>query len=162
MVRVGCPWRIAIFRLLSAVILASCAQFKQLAAPKLEKPTVELVGLKLGRFSFTEQKFNVRLKAANPNDVDIPVAFIHFTLVVQDTRLANGSVDEPFILPAKGSAEFEVALSTSLLKMAGQISRLLKARQEKVDYRISGQLGVDIPFVGPFPFEKIGTINLKR
>ena len=147
--------------LLPLLLLVSCAQLS-IMPPKLVEPTVELISIKLGKLSFFEQKLIARLKVTNPNDLEVPVASLSCFVELENNMVASGLSTEPFVLPAMAEHEFEMLISTSAIKMSRSIARFVKARKESVEYRVSGKLKVDIPFVGPFSFEKDGKVEIKR
>ncbi len=147
--------------LIVLLLLTSCTHLTM--DPKdIQKPTVDLIGLRVGKLSFFEQKLIARLKVFNPNDLEVPVAFISCFLEVEDLMAANGIVSKPFVVPALGEHEFDMVISTSILKLSRPISKLIKSHKKRVEYRVSGQLKVDLLFVGPFDFEKKGSVDLEH
>jgi LEA14-like dessication related protein len=151
--------------IVSILLLSSCSfldMFPGMATPKLEKPTIELLDVKLGKYSVFKQDLVVRLKVSNPNKMAIPIASMSCSLKLEDMVVANGRISEPFVVPASGEYVFDMQVTTSILQMSKPISKLLKLRKEIVDYQVSGRLKIDILFVGPFSFEKKGQIRIER
>jgi LEA14-like dessication related protein len=153
-----------LFGVLLVLLLTSCSFFeripKMFTPAKLEKPTIELVNVRVGKLSLFSQKLVVRLKATNPNDLKIPIASLSCSLELEELIVANGLVSEPFVIPALGEYEFDVTVSTSILKMSRPLAKLLKAKKKTVDYRVSGMVKLDILFVDTFSFKKEGKIDI--
>ncbi|MBF0191376.1 MAG: LEA type 2 family protein [Magnetococcales bacterium] len=129
--------------------------------PKLDKPRLSLVDIQLSKTNHNKMapRFRVRLKVENPNDIDFPIGGIECRVELQGMAFATGQSSEFFTVPAKGDAEFDVEVTTELMKAMKQISVLLRKGEASLDYRIVGKIHVEIPFVGAVSFDKNGTLK---
>ncbi len=146
------------------VLLSGCVGLDSMVPPKvkLEKPRLSLVSIhviKTGKASIWEPKFRVRLNVENPNDIEFPIGGLDFRIELQGMTFASGVSAEFFTIPPKGGAEFDVDVSTGLLKAMKQISTLLRSGQAKAEYRIVGQIYVELAFVGAVAFDQRGVLQ---
>ena len=94
-----------------------------------------------------EQRLQVDLRVRNPNDFDLEVTGLDFTLHLNDKRLARGLSNKPSTIPRLGDSVLSVETTTSTLDVMRQ---LLNFRQDQdVTYQIEGVLhskGTRLPF----------------
>lgn len=142
---------------LLAAGLAGCALF----APKLEKPELSIVGVQVVDAQFMAQRFNVKVRVRNPNDRELPITGIEYTMQVAGEDFGRGMSAKSFVVPALGEAEFDMIVTTnlagSLLKL---LPRLQGAGREAIDYRIEGTVRTDLMFLRRIPFTQKGTFAL--
>ena len=112
-----------------------------------ESPEVLLVNIKPLDTTIFEQRLQVDLRIRNPNDFDLEVTGIDFTLHLNDKRLARGLSNKVSTIPRLGDSVISVETTTSTLDVVRQ---LLKFRQDQdVTYQIEGVLysqGTRLPF----------------
>ncbi|HUA88902.1 MAG TPA: LEA type 2 family protein [Steroidobacteraceae bacterium] len=138
-----------------ALAVSGCVLAPKLEAPQLQVTDVQVVGGDL--FS---QRLKVRVHVDNPNDRALPVARIVYTLEVQGQELANGESDAAFTVPPKGSADFDMNVTTNL---AGALLRVLGGPTPKaLDYRMSGKVTLSEGLFRTIPFQQRGTFSLDR
>ncbi|MBF0180875.1 MAG: LEA type 2 family protein [Magnetococcales bacterium] len=149
------PW------LLATGLLASCGAVKAMlpARPKLEKPELSVVDVLALKQSLKENRFRVRLKVFNPNDIEVPIGGLELTVELQGMTFATGSSSDFFTIPAKGNTEFDLEVTTGVLKALEQVSTLLRKHEATAEYRIYGRIHVEIPFVGALNFDKQGVLS---
>jgi len=116
-----------------AALLAACA-----TAPKLEPPKVSITDLKVVSAEVWVQHLKVRLQLHNPNDRELPVKALEYTIEIAGQNVGNGSYAESFVVPAHGDAEFDTNVTTNLagavLKLVTHVPRTLIA------YRLAGKI----------------------
>jgi LEA14-like dessication related protein len=116
-----------------AALLAACA-----TAPKLEPPKVSITDLKVVSAEVWVQHLKVRLQLHNPNDRELPVKALEYTIEIAGQNVGNGSYGESFVVPAHGDAEFDTNVTTNLagavLKLVTHVPRTLIA------YRLAGKI----------------------
>ena len=116
-----------------AALLAACA-----TAPKLEPPKVSITDLKVVSAEVWAQHLKVRLQLHNPNDRELPVKALEYTIEVAGQNVGNGSYAESFVVPAHGDAEFDTSVTTNLagavLKLVTHVPRTL------IPYRLAGKI----------------------
>lgn len=147
------------FVLASAVLLAACATMNQ----KLEAPKLELLGVQMLSTDMFAQRFKVRVKVVNPNDLELPVRGLEYTIIMMGDSFAEGTSTESFVLPALGEAEFEMLVTTNFVSSFGRLlSRVGGGKLENIDYEIAGKVMVDKGMVRKIPFNHRGTVDFSR
>jgi LEA14-like dessication related protein len=140
--------RAASARLFAALIalLAACA-----TAEKLEPPKVSIVGLHVVSAEVWVQHLKVRLQLHNPNDRDLPVTALEYTIEIAGQNIASGSYAESFVVPAHGDVEFDTNVTANL---ASALLRLLThVPSTLVPYRLAGKITL-AEGLGRIPFEE--------
>ncbi|MBF0613605.1 MAG: LEA type 2 family protein [Magnetococcales bacterium] len=143
------------------LLLSGCVGLTDWTGPKLEHPRLSLLEIHQSekKNSKWAPRFRVRLRVDNPNTIEVPIGGIECRLELQGMSFATGQSSEFFTIPAKGSAEFDVEVSTELMKAMKQLSVLLRKGEAVVDYRLVGKIFVELPFLGAVPFDKSGTLH---
>lgn len=148
-------------RLIAAVALltsAGCTGLGDLQTPKLD-----VVGVQMLSTDMFAQRFTVRMHVQNPNDIELPVKGIDYTLLLMGDLFAEGTTNEPFVLPALGEAEFDMTVTTNFVSSLGRlISRMGGGKLENVEYELAGTLLIDKGMVRKVPFNKKGTVDFTR
>ena len=110
-------------------------------------PEVLLVNITPLDATMFEQRLQVDLRVRNPNDFDLEVTGLDFTLHLNDQRLARGLTNKTSTIPRLGDAVISVETTTSTLDV---IRHLLKLSQrQEVSYQVDGVLysqGTRLPF----------------
>jgi len=118
-----------------AALLASCA-----TAPKLEPPKVSITGLKVVSADVWVQHLQVRLQLHNPNDRELPVKALEYTIEIAGQNVGNGSYAESFVVPAHGDVEVESNVTANL---AGALLKLVThVPQTLIPYRLAGKISL--------------------
>lgn len=141
------------------VLLAACASL----GPKLEAPRLELVDVQVLSTDVFAQRFKVRLKVVNPNDLELPVRGLEYTIIMMGDSFAEGLSDQAFVLPALGEAEFDMLVTTNFVSSFGRLlSRVQGGKLENIDYEIAGKVMVDKGMVRKIPFNHRGTVDFSK
>lgn len=144
----------ALGAVLMAAALAGCAY------THLEKPRLEVLDVQLLKGDLLQQQLKLRMRVENPNDRALPVKGITYELAVAGEDFAHGESERDFIVPALGSAEFDVNVTanaaTALLKILAGGRRL-----ESVDYRLTGKVALSSGMLRSIPFDETGKIHLR-
>jgi LEA14-like dessication related protein len=145
--------------LAAAWLLAGCASLPR----NLETPRVELLGIQTMSADMFAQKFRVRVKVANPNDLELPVRGLDYRIFLMGDSFAEGLSSDRFVLPARGEAEFDMVVTTNFVSSLGRlVSRVGSNRLDNLDYEIAGQLLLDRGIVRKVPFSRTGKVDLSR
>ena len=136
-------------------VLAGCAP-KQFVQPQLS-----LSGIGIKELSVFQQRFEVRLHVHNPNTYALPVQRMEGSFELEGEPLGTGTSDTPFTVPAMGDAEFTVDVVTNLAPSVIRVIDKLNRGENTVSYHAKGTLTTSVPFVGPFPFDTTGTLQLR-
>jgi LEA14-like dessication related protein len=138
--------------------LAACSGLGDLQTPQLE-----VLGVQMMSTDMFAQRFTVRMHVQNPNNMELPVKGIDYTLLLMGDLFAEGKTNEPFVLPALGEAEFDMTVTTNFVSSLGRlISRVGGGKLEDIDYELAGTLFVDKGMVRKIPFNKRGTLDFTR
>jgi LEA14-like dessication related protein len=145
-------------RVLAAVLMV--AVLTGCAYSHLEKPKLEVVDVQLLKGDLLQQQLKVRMRVRNPNDRQLPVAGITYELAVAGEAFAHGESERDFVVPALGSAEFDVNVTANA---ATALLRLLAGgrKLDSVDYRLTGKVALSSGMLRSIPFDEQGKINLR-
>ncbi|HKE61362.1 MAG TPA: LEA type 2 family protein [Nitrospira sp.] len=138
------------------VLIASCSTM-----PKdFEAPRVNISDLTPKEMAIFEQKFDVKLRIQNPNDVDLSVNGMRFDIELNEREFANGMTGERLTVPRFGSQTVDVEVFTTLASFLRQVQDLNTSGGQKVRYRLKGTAFVDSPGTFKAPFDEKGEIEL--
>ncbi len=135
--------------LLAVGLLAGCAGL----GTKLESPKVSILGVQTLTTDMFAQKFKVRLKVENPNDLELKVTGLEYQILLMGDSFAEGNSTDRFLLPAKGEA---------VSSLGRLISRVGGGKLENVDYEIVGTVYVDKGMIKKIPFQDHGQVDFSR
>lgn len=144
--------------MLLAMFLSSCASLPDdlVAAPELDLRDIEIVGV-----GFKNQTFLLSFDVSNPNPFPLPVRNIGYDIRLDGNRFASGATDCEFTVPAGGETDFAISVELDLLQTAPQLLSVVRDGADRViQYDLSGQLAVDIPFTPALKYRDSGTIKL--
>jgi len=140
---------------LAAALLPACS-----LGPKLEAPKLSIVGVQVVSAELWAQRLKVRLHVHNPNDRELPVKGLEYTIEIAGKQFANGQSAASFVVPPRGDAEFDTNITTDL---AGAGLRLLArgpdALAEGVPYRLSGKVWLASGWWRSIPFDQRGSFK---
>jgi len=141
--------------LLLAAALSGCALF----APKLQTPKLSIVDVEVREASFLEQQLRVRVRVENPNDRSLPIRGLSYTVYLAGQELATGVSDAGFVVPALGTAEFNMDVTANA---AGALFAILgQPRGRGVDYLMKGRVELSRGWLPSIPFQERGTFTLR-
>jgi LEA14-like dessication related protein len=142
-----------------AFLVAGCASM----GSKLESPHVSVLNVQMLTTDMFAQKFRVRLKVENPNDIELKVTGLEYEILLMGDGFAEGNSSDRFLLPAKGEAEFDMNVSTNFVSSLGRlISRMNGGKLENIDYEIVGQVFVDKGMLKKIPFSDKGKVDFSK
>ena len=142
-----------------AVVLAACTTL----GPDLRAPQLEVLAVQMLSTDMFAQRFKVRVKVQNPNDLELPVRGLEYTILMMGDSFAEGMSDQAFVLPALGEAEFDMLVTTNFVSSFGRLlSRVQGGKLENIDYEITGKVMVDKGMVRKIPFNHRGTVDFSR
>lgn len=140
---------------LGAALLCACA-----LAPKLEPPKLSIVGVQVVSGELWVQHLKVRMHVHNPNDRELPVKGLEYTIEIAGEQFASGESAASFVVPPRGDAEFDTNVTTNL---AGAVLKLLargpNALAEEVPYRLSGKVSLASGLWRSIPFDEHGSFR---
>jgi LEA14-like dessication related protein len=154
------PWFRLLLAMTVAVVFAGCAAL----GPKLQAPDLSIVSVDLVKGDLFEQRIKARMKVKNPNELELAVKGVTYTIELGGEPLGHGLSGSSFIVPAKGEAEFDMLVTVNL---AGTLLKLVeKARSSggslnQVDYRLRGQVRLERGALRTVPFDEKGVLKLR-
>lgn len=139
---------------LVAGLLSGCATL----LPKLEPPRLTLLTVAVNAVGPLQQQLRLGLHAENPNARAIAVRGIDITLEISGERVAQGATAAAFNLPAQGSADFDLDVTTDLNEALRVMTAALG--HHSVDYRLHGTVHLQGGIISNLPFDQHGTVRL--
>ncbi|MCE1244243.1 LEA type 2 family protein [Oryzomicrobium sp.] len=148
----------AVFALLAlcAALLAGCSALSGYP----NRPEVSLSSLQVDEVRLFEQRFRLLLRVRNPNDRDLPVEGLEFTLDLNGEPLARGQSAEAVSVPRQGEAVVTVFATSDLNGWLKQFRKLRRDGDgrlpETLPYRLKGT--VSAGGLGKIPFTRDGEV----
>jgi LEA14-like dessication related protein len=141
--------------LMAVALLGACA-----LAPKLEAPQLSVTDVQVVSGDLWQQRLKVRMHVQNPNDRELPVKGITYTLEVEGQQFASGESAESFVVPALGQADFDMSVNANL---AATFMKLLAhgGDAKSLDYHLSGKVALSSGWLRSIPFEQHGSFKLQ-
>ena len=118
-----------------------------------ESPEVLLVNIIPLDMTMFEQRLQVDLRVRNPNDFDLEVTGLDFTLHLNEQRLARGLMNTAATIPRLGDAVLSVETTTSTLDVVRQF--LTFRRNQDLTYQVNGVVHTQNIVL---PFENTGVL----
>jgi LEA14-like dessication related protein len=123
-----------------------------------QAPTLTVVNIQLGHSDLWQQHLQVRMSVHNPNDRELPVQGLSYTLDVNGEECAHGESGASFVVPARGDAEFDMSVTANaaavLLRMFGH------GNAPALQYRIRGKVELSSGLLRSVPFDQHGELPL--
>lgn len=136
------------------LLLSACTGLLGLA----QKPEISLAGLSVLQVGVFEQRFALKLRIQNPNDVELPINGLSFDIQLNGQPFAHGLSDKAVIVPRYGEALLDVAATSTLGSALKQLRELQKSGRDRIGYRLAGRL--QLQGMGSQPFERRGDLQL--
>ena len=133
--------------------LAGCALFDH-----WQTPTLSVVSIQLGHSDLWQQHLLVRMGVHNPNDRELPVEGLSYTLEINGEECAHGESGASFIVPARGDAEFDMNVTANAA--AALLRMFAHGNAAAVQYRIHGKVQLSSGLLRSVPFDQQGALPL--
>ena len=144
--------------LLSLGLLLCFAGCSSLISDDLRDPSVRLLKVDVVKAKLLEQKFVLHFRIDNPNNMSLPVRFLHYKVRLNGVPLAEGESDRDFVIPAKGHQNFQIPVRTNLWRHLKQIVNLLEDPNEPISYQLQGEVKTGLMFGRSVHLERNGEI----
>ena len=141
-----------IFGTVAILTLAACATLQ----PKLEMPKVVLEGIEIDQLGSDRVLLKVDLQIDNPNERDVTVDALDFTLDVAGVRVGSASLPRAIVLAAHRVTLAELGARTSVNDLARAFDAAL--REGDWSYELAGTIIVNGQ---RWPFIRQGKKNLR-
>jgi LEA14-like dessication related protein len=120
-----------------SMLLASCSTLQ----PKVEQPTVKVVGLQLLPARGLNQPIAVSLLIANPNDRDLTLRGMSYSLGIEKFDVLSGVSDQLPTLTAYKETPVNLVVTANILQVVRLIEHFSrKGVNENVNYNFSAKL----------------------
>ncbi len=126
----------------------------------VEAPHVALGNVRLLESRGLMQRIRVDLLVSNPNDFDIPLTGLDFSMTVNGADFANGLSEAAVTLPRRGQATVPVEVTIKMLTVFNQIQAVQK--RGALDYRLTGKAYLDHLLLPSVDFDRTGSLSLQR
>lgn len=125
--------------LVAIALVSGCAITGDLA----NAPRVSLADLRLAEVGLLEQRYVAWLRIQNPNDTDLNVRGMEYTIYLNGRKFADGVSDRDFSVPGYGEEIVEVNLTSTALRVLDQFRSLSEGESQVLRYRIAGSLSLE-------------------
>jgi LEA14-like dessication related protein len=144
--------------LLVSFVLSACAAMEVAIDP----PVVSLRNVEVTEVDFSKQTFVLSFDVTNPNSFSLPINHVSYGVKLDKQRFASGETVASFTVPANSDSEFAISVDLDLFRTAPQLLYTFRdGASRDLPYELSGEFGIDIPFVSSVPFEYSGEIRLR-
>ncbi|HSX84220.1 MAG TPA: LEA type 2 family protein [Cellvibrio sp.] len=125
------------FFMIFSLVLAGCSSLQ----PKLEQPTVKVAGLQLLPAQGLTQPIEVSLLIANPNDRDLTLRGMSYTVGIENFDVLSGVSDQLPTLAAYQETPVKVVVTANVLQLVRLIEHFGRnGVKENVNYNFSAKL----------------------
>lgn len=130
-------FRSALILCLGFLLLAGCSSLN----PRLEQPTVKVAGLQLLPAEGFNQPIEVSLLIANPNDRDLNLRGMSYTVGIENFDVLSGVSNQLPTLTAYQETPVKVVVSANVLQVVRLIEHFSRVGvKENVNYNFSAKL----------------------
>ena len=132
--------------LLTFGLLVSLGGCSSLLTDDFRDPEVRLLKVDVVKAKLLEQKFVLRFRIDNPNDMSLPIRGLNYNVKLNGVLLAEGQSDKSFTVPARGHQTFEVPVRTNLWRHLKRIVNSLEDPDEPISYQLQGEVKTGLMF----------------
>ena len=141
-----------------ALTLAGAVAGCSVLGARLQAPTLAVVNIQMGHSDLWQQHLQVRMSVHNPNDRELPVQGLNYTLEVNGEECAHGESGASFVVPARGDAEFDMNVTANAA--AALLRMFAHGNAGAVEYRIRGKVELSSGLLRSVPFDQHGQLQL--
>ncbi len=126
----------------------------------VEAPQVALESVRLLEAKGLVQRVRIDLLVSNPNDFDIPLTGLDFSMTVNGADFAKGLSEETVTVPRSGNAVVPVDVTINMLTVFNQIQAV--QTRGALDYRLTGTAYLDHLLLPSVDFDRTGSLSLQQ
>jgi LEA14-like dessication related protein len=123
-----------------------------------QNPTLAVVNVQMGHSDLWQQHLQVRMSVHNPNDRELPVQGLSYTLDVNGEECAHGASGASFVVPPRGDAEFDMNVTANAA--AALLRIFAHGNAGPAEYRIRGRVRLSSGLLRSVPFDQHGELRL--
>lgn len=139
--------------LAAVALLGACTAI----VPHFEHPQLSVAAVEVRDASLAEQHLKVRMHVQNPNDRELPIEGIRYSMQLAGEDFGQGATAEAFTVPAHGEADFDMLVTTNLTAAFLRLLPRLKDRNHPIEYRVTGEVKTALRFLRVIPFDERGS-----
>jgi LEA14-like dessication related protein len=124
----------------------------------MEPLSVTLADVRPSQMGLLEQEFMMKIRVQNPNNVEVPLQGVAFSVELNGKNFAKGVSRQDGTVPAFGDVVLDVKAISTLGDVLNQVGALRDGPPGKITYRLHGKLAP--AGGGSLPFDSIGSIDL--
>ena len=117
----------------------------------IDPPRVSIIGVHIVSSELWLQHLRVRLRLHNPNDRELPVTGLEYTVEIAGQEVGSGAAGESFVVPPHGDAELDTSVVTNVA--AAALKLISHGPRTLVPYRLTGKVFL-AQGLGRVPFEE--------
>lgn len=140
-----------------ALIVLLAGQGGCVAPQKVQAPSIALQDVKLLNAEGFTQRLQVELLVSNPNDFDIPLTGLKFSMQMNGLDFAEGLSNQRVDIPRLGRAVVPVEVTVSVLAVMKQLQAI--QMKKGVDYRVAGTVYLDHVLLPSVDFDRQGKVD---
>lgn len=144
--------------LLTLGLLVSLGGCSSWLTDDFRDPEVRLLKVDVVKAKLLEQKFVLRFRIDNPNDISLPIRGLNYNVKLNGVLLAEGQSDKSFTVPARGHHTFEVPVRTNLWRHLKRIVNSLEDPDEPISYQLQGEVKTGLMFGRSVHLQRNGEI----
>jgi LEA14-like dessication related protein len=153
--------RVALRFMASVVAIAWAVQpFDGGAAPKIQPPTVDVVGLTVLPAAGSKQRFRVALTIDNQNTEPVAFAGLKFTLRLAGEGVLDGRSNAAFTVPALDRATVAIDVESEIVSSLSRLMSYTQGPSNALPYEIFGMLYLNRRINNALPFSRSGEAPL--
>ena len=155
-------WQTPLARILSLLLtlglLVSLGGCSSWLTDDFRDPEVRLLKVDVVKAKLLEQKFVLRFRIDNPNDISLPIRGLNYNVKLNGVLLAEGQSDKSFTVPARGHQTFDVPVRTNLWRHLKRIVNSLEDPDEPISYQLQGEVKTGLMFGRSVHLQRNGEI----
>ncbi len=123
-----------------------------------ETPHVSLVGIQPIEMGLLEQRYELQLRILNPNDKEIPVKGLSYSIEINGHVFAYGVSRQPVTIPPFSEALLDVEVVSNLLNIMQQFQEKSGESSNSLKYRLRGKISL-AKSLAKLPFNVEGELS---
>ena len=127
-----------ILLLCCALTLTACSFF----GGYQETPRVSLVSIQPIEMGLLEQRYGLQLRILNPNDNEIPIKGLSYSIEINGHEFAYGVSRQPVTIPPFSEALLDVEVVSNLLNVLQQFQEMSGENSNSLKYRLKGKISL--------------------
>jgi LEA14-like dessication related protein len=127
--------------------------------PQLKPPELKVTALNFVSGDSRHQQLRLRVHVTNPNNRQIAVREIDYTLTLTGVQLADGSSASAFTVPALGETDFDLNVNVDIASLVKVVGAHLG--EPSLEYQVSGTLHLSEGVIRAVPFKGHGLLPMR-